>query len=290
MADQETTPRCFIVMPITTHPDDAERYSDPDHWDHVMRYLFVPAIEAAGYEPVIPIAKGSHLIHDVIIRQLSECELVLCDLSSHNPNVFFELGVRTSLNLPIALVHDGEARLPFDTSGINTPAYHPELNGWELEDDREKLRQHLVDAVESCGGENPMWKKFGLEIKAHEPQAVGSPLEAKLDLLSARLDEQERLRAPLGIAFTEVRSVPTHTRDRSSSSAGARVQRIADLQQMLEMAQAHHGVNLELVVPGDDDDNALLVICSSDLPAATQRELQRSAVNRGFSLSFRGVA
>lgn len=286
MPDQATKSRCFIAMPITTHPDEAERYGDAEHWEHVMQYLFVPAIELAGYEPVIPIAKGSHLIHDVIIRQLSECELVLCDLSSHNPNVFFELGVRTSLNLPVALVHDGEARLPFDTSGINTLDYRPALHGWELEEDRQKLAQHLVDAVASCGGINPMWNKFGLEIKAHEPQAAGSPLEAKLDLLTARLDDQERLRGVLDLTFADTRAVARYPVERSNPVARTRAERIDELERMLELAQEAHHVNLDLTVPTDDHNGALIVTCSEDLPAATQRELQRSAVNRGFSLSF----
>lgn len=290
MPDQDTKSRCFIAMPITTHPAEAERYGDPEHWDHVMQYLFVPAIELAGYEPVIPIAKGSHLIHDVIIRQLSECELVLCDLSSHNPNVFFELGVRTSLNLPVALVHDGEARLPFDTSGINTLDYRPALHGWELEEDRQKLAQHVVDAVATCAGANPMWKKFGLEIKAHEPQAAGSPLEAKLDLLAARLEDQERLRGVLGLTYADVRAEPRYPVERPNPATRARAERIDELERMLELAQATHDVKLDLRVPADDDNSALVVVCSQDLPGATQRELQRSAVNRGFSLSFAASA
>lgn len=182
-------PKCFIAMPITTHDNEAERYGgDKQHWKHVMESLFVPAIEAAGYEPVIPAAKGSFLIHGQIIKHLSETDLVLCDLSSHNPNVFFELGVRTSINLPVALVKDEHTNIPFDTSGINTFQYKSTLHGWDKDDQTDSLKTHIIDSAESCDGKNPLWNQFGLTITAQEPSSGGSPLEAKVDLLMERFD------------------------------------------------------------------------------------------------------
>lgn len=50
--------------------------------------------------------------------------MVLCDMSQNNPNVFFELGVRTSVNKPVALVRcDEDSPIPFDVSGVNTHTY-----------------------------------------------------------------------------------------------------------------------------------------------------------------------
>lgn len=179
-------------MPITTHEDEAARYGgDKEHWKHVMESLFIPAIQAAGYEPVIPAAKGSFLIHGQIIKHLSETDLVLCDLSSHNPNVFFELGVRTSINLPVALVKDEHTSIPFDTSGINTFQYKSTLHGWDKDDQTDALKSHINDSAESCGGNNPLWNQFGLTITAQEPSSGGSPLEAKLDLLMERVERND---------------------------------------------------------------------------------------------------
>jgi hypothetical protein len=181
-------PTCFMAMPITTRPEDADRYDgDTDHWAHVMRSLFEKAVEVAGFQPIRPVAQGSHLIHGLIIRHLSTADLVLVDLSAHNPNVFFELGVRTSLNLPIALVRDEHTSIPFDTSGINTYTYDSKLRGWEIEEQQRSLAQHIRDSATSCAGKNPLWRHFGLTIKAHEPDAHESPLEAKVDLLTDRM-------------------------------------------------------------------------------------------------------
>jgi hypothetical protein len=188
VAEPKKKPTCFMAMPITTHPDDADRYGgDKDHWSHVMASLFVKAIESAGFDAIRPVAQGSHLIHGLIIRHLSTADLVLVDLSSHNPNVFFELGVRTSLNLPIALVRDEHTSIPFDTSGINTYSYDSNLRGWEIEEQQTSLAQHIMDSHASCAGQNPLWRQFGLTIKAQEPDTNESPLEAKVDLLTDRL-------------------------------------------------------------------------------------------------------
>lgn len=84
-------------MPITTPPELLAIYAnDRDHFPHVLKHLFAPAIEKAQYEVIPPAAKGSDLIHAEIIKHLETADLVLCDMSTLNPNVFFELGIRTA--------------------------------------------------------------------------------------------------------------------------------------------------------------------------------------------------
>src|SRR3954451_8229180 len=105
-------------MPLTTPPPALDAYSgDPDHFIHVLDHLFAPAVEAAGYELVRPIMRGADLIQAEIIKNLEQGDLVLCDVSQLNANVFFELGVRTALDRPVAMVKDDKtATYPFDTS------------------------------------------------------------------------------------------------------------------------------------------------------------------------------
>lgn len=194
MVEPREKPTCFIAMPITTQPEDVERYGgDEDHWGHVMGSLFETAIEQAGFQPIRPAAQGAHLIHGLIIRHLSTADLVLVDLSTHNPNVFFELGVRTSLNLPIALVRDEHTKIPFDTSGINTHRYDSNLRGWEVQQQQQALAQHIKDSHVSCDGQNPLWRQFGLTIRASEPDANESPLEAKMDLLMGQMSHMRQV-------------------------------------------------------------------------------------------------
>jgi len=129
------------------------------------------------------------MIHGAIIRQLSEADMVLVDLSEHNPNVFFELGVRTSINKPVAVVRSLGTTIPFDTIGMNTPEYDPTLRIWGIKQAIADLADHLRNAVTSCAGENPMWRQFGLSIRAEEPSTDVSPEDARLELLADGIEQ-----------------------------------------------------------------------------------------------------
>ena len=107
-------PVCFIIMPITTPEHMVPSYhNDRDHFQHVLEVLFPPAVEAAGYQMIPPNVDGSEVIQAEIAERLIYSDLVLCDISGFNPNVFVELGMRTALNKPVALVRDSLVeRLP----------------------------------------------------------------------------------------------------------------------------------------------------------------------------------
>lgn len=150
-------------MPITTPPNLIEGYlNDDEHFKHVMDCLFLPAIKDAGFKPLTPISSGSSIIHADILKNLSEADLVLCDMSILNPNVFFEFGIRTALNKPVALVRDDKIPdLPFDTSPIHCYKYDSSLSPWLLEKQVEDLIKHIKDTYNKSADYNPMWKIFG---------------------------------------------------------------------------------------------------------------------------------
>ncbi|UUE19339.1 hypothetical protein [Microbacterium sp. J1-1] len=188
MTTDTTKPTCFIAMPITVHEAEAKQYGDDRHWEHVMRHLFMPAIEKAGYVPILPNAAGTSMIHGRIVKHLSEASLVLCDLSQHNPNVLFELGVRTSLNKPVALVKDEYLKLPFDIQGLNTHPYASHLAPWSLDEEIDALAKHIIDSVTESHGANPLWAHFGVAISAAHPPVSDDPVDAKMQIILERMD------------------------------------------------------------------------------------------------------
>jgi hypothetical protein len=117
-------------MPITTPEKLLVEYKgDPDHFSHVLEHLFIPALKKAGFDPIPPKSIGSDIIQAEIIKHLASSELVLCDMSILNPNVFSEFGIRTALNKSVALVVDDKTeRVPFDTSIINFHKYKSSLD------------------------------------------------------------------------------------------------------------------------------------------------------------------
>lgn len=176
-------------MPITVHDPEAELYGDAEHWAHVMAHLFIPAIEAAGYAHIVPSASGTSMIHGRIVKHLVEADMVLCDLSRHNPNVLFELGVRTALNRPVALVKDEHLKLPFDIQGLNTHHYASQLSPWTLDEQVTALAEHIANTAKASGSSNPLWEHFGVSISASQPPSSESPEDAKLQLILEKVQE-----------------------------------------------------------------------------------------------------
>ncbi|WIB77020.1 hypothetical protein DEJ28_15390 [Curtobacterium sp. MCPF17_002] len=183
MTDVEQS--CFIAMPISTSSAAADLYGDPDHFVHVLEHLLVPAVESAGYRAIRPAAVGSDLIHAEIIRNIGSADLVLCDATSLNANVFFELGIRTALNKPVSIIRDSLTPvLPFDTGVLNTHTYDSSLAPWLLNDEIEKIANHVQVSADRAAGQNGLWKYFGLEVSAQEvPRDRGDPVLDRLDLL-----------------------------------------------------------------------------------------------------------
>jgi hypothetical protein len=186
MTDQarEEGKTCFVAMPITTPAAYFEKYGDQDHFVHVLDHLFRPALQEMGFAVISPAVLGAELIHAEIIKNLEQADFVLCDLSSLNPNVFFELGIRTSLDRPLALVKDDlTSQIPFDLNAINTLTYDGSLTPWSLAAEVPRLVGHLRSAVDSQTQGNAMWRYFGLTKRASPSESGTNPLEAKLDLL-----------------------------------------------------------------------------------------------------------
>lgn len=160
--------KCFVIMPITTK-NPSIYGGDVDHFKHVLDVLFVPAIKKAEYRPVYPKAQGSDLVHAEIIKNLESADLVLCDISGLNANVFFELGIRTALNKPVCMVRDEIAEndeCPFDVSPLNFYTYRSSLRAWDIVRAIEDLTRHIQKSTDGGEDRNALWKYYGMEKAA----------------------------------------------------------------------------------------------------------------------------
>jgi len=191
MAKSGPKEKCFIIMPITTPTELVEQYKgDKDHFGHVLEHLFIPALEEAGFEPITPTAEGSNIIQADIIKQLSSCELVLCDISILNPNVFFEFGIRTALDKPVALVRDDKTTsIPFDTNMLHCHKYGS-LEVYTFEKEKQALTKHVQDAYKKSKDHNALWKYFGVaQTGKFKPE--DAELGEKMDLMISKMSAIE---------------------------------------------------------------------------------------------------
>lgn len=203
MADEK---KCFVIMPITVPAPMVEKYPDGEiHFQHVYHCLFEPSIRKAGFTPIPPKAEGSDLIHAGIIGNLESADLVLCDMSCLNPNVFFEWGIRTALNKPVCVVKDELATyVPFDIGILNYQEYESTLPVWEIEAEQEKLTAHLIASATKAGEENALWKYFGLSPKTKgQPYQVPEGADGKLEYIAMQVESlAKRMEAMAGEKYT----------------------------------------------------------------------------------------
>lgn len=109
--------------------------------------LFKPAIEAAGFEAKTAKRQGSDVIQATIANELLDSHLVLCDLTEHNPNVLFELGLRMAEEKPIAIVKATGTNPIFDVDHLlRVESYNPNLWPSTVEKDVPKLTAHIQEA------------------------------------------------------------------------------------------------------------------------------------------------
>ena len=176
-------------MPISTPENWLTHYSnDKDHFEHVLKHLLIPSLEKVDLEPISPITKGSELIHGEIIKNIEIADLVICDMSTLNPNVFFELGIRTALNKPVCLIKDDVTpKIPFDTSIINNHEYLSALNPWTLDEEINAIANHIEESLKRNEDTNSLWKYFSLSSTAH-PVEPEKGIDGRIDFLTMQIE------------------------------------------------------------------------------------------------------
>jgi hypothetical protein len=182
-------------MPISTPDFLVQTYAnDKDHFQHVLECLFIPAVKKIGLNPIRPIAKGADVIHAEIIQNLEKADIVLCDMSFLNANVFFELGIRTAIGKPVCVVKDDATpKIPFDMTVVNCQEYASSLPAWALDKEIEKLAEHLKSCLERSAGQNMLWKYFSLSQRAQlTPSKSKDETHDRLAMLSAQVEGLSR--------------------------------------------------------------------------------------------------
>lgn len=136
---------CFIIMPIS----DPVGY-DSGHFRGIYEEIFKPACEAAGLNPIrADDIEETSMIHINILQKLLNSPMAICDLSSHNPNVLFELGIRQAFDMPTVLVQEEGTTLIFDIAPLKYCTYRKNRLYKEVIEDQKKLTEYLRNTSEA---------------------------------------------------------------------------------------------------------------------------------------------
>jgi nucleoside 2-deoxyribosyltransferase len=99
-------PTCFVIQPF-----------DSGKFDKRFKETFAPAIRAATFEPY-KVDEDARV--DVLITSIEEgirsAAVCLADITTDNPNVWFELGFAFAANRPVVMVcsYERTGKYPFD--------------------------------------------------------------------------------------------------------------------------------------------------------------------------------
>jgi hypothetical protein len=175
---------CFVIAPIGEEESEVRKRSD-----QILKHVIEPSASECGYEAIrADKIEKPGVITSQVIQHVVEDQLVIADLTGHNPNVFYELAIRHALRKPfIQMIQKGE-KIPFDVVGTRT-IY---------------IDHHNLDSVGEA--------RDGIisQIKALEQDAsqIETPISISLDLQILRKsdDPEHRSLADIMSTLTELPS------------------------------------------------------------------------------------
>ncbi len=139
-ARSENMKKCFVISPIGAEGSDTRTNADK-----LFKYIIKPVCEDCDFEPIrVDKLNDANSITQTIIDHLEKSELVIADITEHNPNVFYEMGYRARTKKPIIHLKSKGENLPFDITTIRTLEY--DLTDL---DNVEQIKERLIKTIES---------------------------------------------------------------------------------------------------------------------------------------------
>lgn len=142
--------KAFVIMPFV----ERDNKRPPGFFKEVLDSLLIPAGIDADFTIETANKQGSDVIQSTIINDLLEADLVIADLTDHNPNVLFELGVRMAADKPVALIKSKDTGRIFDIDNmLRVYEYNPNLWKSTIEKDVPELKEHFKAAWDNRDSE-----------------------------------------------------------------------------------------------------------------------------------------
>lgn len=193
-------------MPFGKKPDGVGGSID---FDAVYTDVIAPAIAAAGFDPLrADEEQTGGVIHKAMFERLLLCEYAVADLTTANPNVFYELGVRHALRpYSTVLIFALGGRLPFDVAPQRALPYAISPGGTPSDVDgaRRSLEERLHEARE-CATDSPLFQLIdGLPV----PEIDRAKTDVFRDRVRYSAEVKEKLAGARAEGVDAVRAVET---------------------------------------------------------------------------------
>jgi tetratricopeptide (TPR) repeat protein len=167
---------CFVSMPFGKKPDlQTGRELD---FDRVYREIVRPAAEETGYRALRADELGSGIIARPLFEQLLSSDVFIADVTTANPNVMYELGLRHALSNAVTLLvaeADWAHRLPFDLGYARVIVYRAQPGGQLEPEEATRARSMLSEAIrQGIGREGSYSPVYAFLQTLRPPELPGS--------------------------------------------------------------------------------------------------------------------
>lgn len=136
---------CGYVMPISS----SAGYRD-NHWSEIKTVLD-QVTNAIGFKESRIVSTGLDVstIHKRIVNNIYNDDIIICDVSSRNPNVMFELGMRIAFDKPVVIIKDNDTQYCFDSGTIEHLEYPKDLRHSDIEKFKNELKSKIEKTLEN---------------------------------------------------------------------------------------------------------------------------------------------
>lgn len=188
---------CGIVMPIR----EVEGYKK-NHFQAIRQMITDAAKASTSFEFVVDMVSSVEHIANIqknIVQNLATNDIVVVDLSSKNPNVLFELGMRLTFDKPTVIIQDDTESFEFDFGNVEHLIYPKEYDYESIQAFKVQLTQKIDATLKLADdkGENfsQYLKQYGeyslntvpnIELDSF-PDALSKIMD-RLDTISAQVD------------------------------------------------------------------------------------------------------
>lgn len=152
-------PFCFVLMPFGNKILDA---GQTVHFDAVYQQVLAPAVAQSGLEGIRADEEQiGGTIHKPMFERLLLCEYAIADLTSANPNVYYELGIRHAVRPRSTLLIFAEGTsLPFDVAPLRGLPYRLDGAGRpaEVEAAVAIIATRLTAMRQDTGDDSPLFQ------------------------------------------------------------------------------------------------------------------------------------
>ncbi len=184
---------CFIIMPIS----DVDGY-DKGHFNRVYEDIIKPAVAKTEFKATrADEVKETNFIHLDILKNLIDAPIAICDLSTRNPNVLFELGIRQAFDKPVVLIQEKGTPKIFDIGPLRYLEYFKSMKYHDVLKTQEELTEALQatrDAEGKQGNINSIVRLMALSNPASIPNIEGDNKDAlAMDVLQSQLNDMRKM-------------------------------------------------------------------------------------------------